>query len=202
MIISLQSKLLNRSLWVSKGSYSFSSSPCSYTECLKPLVPWPSLQQKQHNLLLTEIALRWVQHHSVLTEKDGVILGASSAEQVSVKSSQIGIVWRKKDWPFYSLLPQLEQNCADSEKGPLPKEVVEAVDLAWKIVKPSCPLYWRWAGGEKSKGSLGPISVQTSFRHFLCLKKFVAFWKLKETKEIVWNPFSHQKSRVLWWLWL
>lgn len=72
----------------------------------------------KHDLRLTEVALRWCQHHSVLTEKDGVILGASSAAQ-------------------------LEQNCADSEKGPLPEEVIAALDQAREIVGKDVPPYWR-----------------------------------------------------------
>ncbi|KAG9082300.1 hypothetical protein FS749_006960 [Ceratobasidium sp. UAMH 11750] len=71
-----------------------------------------------HDLRLTEIALRWCQHHSVLTPEDGVIIGASS-------------------------VAQLEQNCADSAKGPLPQEVVEALDAAWDKVGAECPPYWR-----------------------------------------------------------
>ena len=56
----------------------------------------------------------------MLDASDGVILGASSAVQ-------------------------LKQNCEDSEKGPLPQEVVDALDEACKIVKAheSTPLYWR-----------------------------------------------------------
>ncbi|PIL23923.1 hypothetical protein GSI_13674 [Ganoderma sinense ZZ0214-1] len=73
---------------------------------------------EKHQLRLTEIALRWVQHHSVLTPQDGVILGASS-------------------------VAQLEQNLEDSEKGPLPKEVVKALDEARLIVGASAPTYWR-----------------------------------------------------------
>ncbi|TDL27512.1 Aldo/keto reductase [Rickenella mellea] len=72
----------------------------------------------KHNLRLTEIALRWCQHHSVLSPQDGVILGASSATQ-------------------------LEQNCLDSEKGPLPEEVVAALDKAAYIVQNDAPSYWR-----------------------------------------------------------
>ncbi|KAG8762125.1 hypothetical protein FRC11_011035 [Ceratobasidium sp. 423] len=71
-----------------------------------------------HSLRLTEIALRWCQHHSVLKPEDGVILGASSAAQ-------------------------LEQNCADSAKGPLPDEVLKALDSAWELVGAQCPPYWR-----------------------------------------------------------
>ena len=74
--------------------------------------------QEKHGLSLIEIALRWVQHHSVLTPSDGVILGASSAAQ-------------------------LEQNCVASEKGPLPEDVVKALDEAYKIVGFDAPPYWR-----------------------------------------------------------
>jgi len=70
----------------------------------------------KHGLWLTEIALRWCQHHSVLLPTDGVILGASSVEQ-------------------------LEMNCADSAKGPLPADVVEALDKAWTDVSATAPLY-------------------------------------------------------------
>lgn len=74
--------------------------------------------QEKHNLRLTEVALRWCQHHSVLTPSDGIILGASSAKQ-------------------------LEQNCKDSGKGPLPEEVVAALDKARRIVGLDVPPYWR-----------------------------------------------------------
>ncbi|KAJ7632572.1 Aldo/keto reductase [Roridomyces roridus] len=72
----------------------------------------------QHNLRLTEIALRWCQHHSMLNETDGVILGASSAEQ-------------------------LEQNCEDSAKGPLPEAILKAIDEAWEISRATSSAYWR-----------------------------------------------------------
>ncbi|KAF7363400.1 GTP binding [Mycena sanguinolenta] len=72
----------------------------------------------QYNLRLTEIALRWCQHHSVLGEQDGVILGASSASQ-------------------------LKQNCEDSAKGPLPEAVVAALDEAWEISRGTASIYWR-----------------------------------------------------------
>ncbi|KIJ60356.1 hypothetical protein HYDPIDRAFT_117260 [Hydnomerulius pinastri MD-312] len=74
----------------------------------------------KHSLKLTEIALRWCQHHSILTSSDGIILGASSAGQ-------------------------LEENCKNSEKGPLPDDVVAVLDEACRIVKAhgSTPLYWR-----------------------------------------------------------
>ncbi|KAF9264722.1 Aldo keto reductase [Marasmius fiardii PR-910] len=74
----------------------------------------------EHDLSLTEIALRWCQHHSVLTPEDGIVIGASSTEQ-------------------------LEKNCKDSAKGPLPEPVVKALDAAHKMVLSSgdLPRYWR-----------------------------------------------------------
>ncbi|KAI0709123.1 Aldo/keto reductase [Earliella scabrosa] len=85
-----------------------------YFDALKYLQPIAD----KHQLRLTEIALRWCQHHSVLTPEDGIILGASSAAQ-------------------------LKQNLEDSEKGPLPDEVVKALDEARLIVGASAPTYWR-----------------------------------------------------------
>lgn len=79
---------------------------------------------KEHNLTLIETALRWVVHHSKLNMKreeggnDGIIIGVSS-------------------------LKQLEGNITDLEKGPLPKEVVEALDKAWEGIGGTCPSYWR-----------------------------------------------------------
>ncbi|KAF9521128.1 hypothetical protein BS47DRAFT_1286200 [Hydnum rufescens UP504] len=72
----------------------------------------------KHDLRLTEVALRWLQHHSVLTPEDGVILGASSAVQ-------------------------LKQNIEDSLKGPLPQEILDAMDKAWSEIGLDCPPYWR-----------------------------------------------------------
>ncbi|KAF8344214.1 Aldo/keto reductase [Cantharellus anzutake] len=82
----------------------------SALEGLKPVA-------EKHGLRLTEIALRWVQHHSILKPEDGVILGASSAAQ-------------------------LRQNLEDSAKGPLAQEVVEAVDKAWADVGLACAPYF------------------------------------------------------------
>lgn len=77
----------------------------------------------KNNLTLIETALRWVVHHSVLKltdgGNDGIIIGVSS-------------------------LSQLETNLKDLEKGPLPDEVVEALDQAWNtLFKGRSPSYWR-----------------------------------------------------------
>ena len=50
-----------------------------YVDAVEGLLPIA----EKHNVSLAEVALRWMQHHSALTPSDGVILGASSAAQVS-----------------------------------------------------------------------------------------------------------------------
>jgi aflatoxin B1 aldehyde reductase len=73
-------------------------------------------------LTMLEIALQWCVHHSKLKlanqgGNDGVIIGVSSYEQ-------------------------LVGNVKDFEKGPLPQEVVDALDQAWLLAKPYTPDYW------------------------------------------------------------
>ncbi|GAA5915833.1 hypothetical protein JCM5296_000696 [Sporobolomyces johnsonii] len=74
---------------------------------------------KQHNLTLLEIALRWMMHHSMLAPEkgDNLIVGASSVQH-------------------------LEANLSDLEKGPLPDEVVEALDEGWGLTKSIASKYW------------------------------------------------------------
>ena len=76
---------------------------------------------EKHNLTLIEIALRWCKHHSALKMKnggrDGIILGVSS-------------------------LDQLKGNLTDLEKGPLPEDVIQALDEAWLVAKSTTANYW------------------------------------------------------------
>ncbi|KAJ5904353.1 Aflatoxin B1 aldehyde reductase member 2 [Penicillium tannophilum] len=76
---------------------------------------------EKHGLTLIETALRWVHHHSALNMgnggRDGILIGVSS-------------------------FSQLETNLADVQKGPLPQEVVDALDKAWLVAKPYSPPYW------------------------------------------------------------
>ncbi|KAF8925471.1 hypothetical protein BGZ47_003250 [Haplosporangium gracile] len=76
---------------------------------------------EEHGLTLIESALRWLKHHSGLGPNDGIVVGASS-------------------------LKHLEDNLRDLEKGPLPKQVVDAFDGAWEHVKVACPPYY-WSSG-------------------------------------------------------
>jgi len=78
---------------------------------------------KKHDLTLIETALRWCVHHSKLKlakdgGDDGIIMGISSYDQ-------------------------LVQNVEDCEKGPLPNEVVAALDKAWDVAKGESATYWR-----------------------------------------------------------
>lgn len=74
---------------------------------------------QNHGLTDAEVALRWIEHHSQLSEElhDTIIVGASSTKH-------------------------LEGNLADLEKGPLPEDVVEALEKAWLKVKAIAPKYW------------------------------------------------------------
>ncbi|PGH00015.1 hypothetical protein AJ80_09252 [Polytolypa hystricis UAMH7299] len=75
----------------------------------------------KHNLTLVEVAMRWLHHHSALniseSGRDGVIIGISG-------------------------FGQLEQNLDALEKGPLPDEVVSALDEAWLVAKATTANYW------------------------------------------------------------
>jgi aflatoxin B1 aldehyde reductase len=78
---------------------------------------------KEHGLTMLETALRWTIHHSALSTRikggnDGVVVGVSN-------------------------LQQLEGNLRDFEKGPLPEDVVFALEQAWQITKVTAPSYWR-----------------------------------------------------------
>ncbi|KAJ7046581.1 Aldo/keto reductase [Mycena alexandri] len=74
---------------------------------------------EKNNLTMAEVALRWISHHSLLSReyRDAIIIGASS-------------------------LDHIEQNLIDLEKGPLPDEVLTALDEAWLSVKPFATKYY------------------------------------------------------------
>jgi aflatoxin B1 aldehyde reductase len=57
----------------------------------------------------SEACLRWLYYHSALSEKDGVILGASK-------------------------MPQIIQNMTDISKGPLPMEVLQKINSLWEEI--------------------------------------------------------------------
>jgi aflatoxin B1 aldehyde reductase len=74
---------------------------------------------EKHKLTLAEVSMRWLVHHSSLSKEkgDAIIVGASSVKH-------------------------LVENLDDLEKGPLPEDVVEAVDRAWATARAVVPKYW------------------------------------------------------------
>lgn len=73
----------------------------------------------KHGMTMAEVALRWMTHHSLLGEEyqDTILIAASSTKHI-------------------------EQYMKDLEKGPLPAEVVKALDQAWDRVKTLIGRYW------------------------------------------------------------
>lgn len=73
----------------------------------------------KRGLTLAEVALRWMEHYSLMKREtdDAIIVGASSVKH-------------------------LEDNLVDLEKGPLPEDVLEALEKAWAKTKGVAPKYW------------------------------------------------------------
>ena len=67
-------------------------------------------QVKLYNLTSLEVAIRWIAYHSALGNEDGIILGASKAEQIRETAMMM-------------------------RKGPLPVEILETVEDLWSTVK-------------------------------------------------------------------
>ncbi|KAI2464018.1 NADP-dependent oxidoreductase domain-containing protein [Annulohypoxylon bovei var. microspora] len=97
---------------------------------------------KHPGLTLIEVALRWVVHHSELKIKDGndgILIGISSHDQ-------------------------LVSNLDNLEKGPLPEDVVQALDEAWNIAKPNAPNYWHRDLVYTIPARLKPTSLHSNSR--------------------------------------
>ena len=70
---------------------------------------------------MIEASLRWLMHHSALRVKnvyDGMTAGVSKVEH-------------------------LRENLSHLENGPLPNEVVKALDAAWTVLKAETANYWQ-----------------------------------------------------------
>lgn len=80
-----------------------------------------SEEAKKHDITMLQAALRWMVHHSPLEVRnngpDGIIIGVSSEKQ-------------------------LRENLEAIEQGPLPKELVDKLDEAWKIARVDANNYW------------------------------------------------------------
>ena len=77
----------------------------------------------EEGIPMAAAALRWMMHHSRLTAKDGVIIGASR-------------------------MAHLEANLQACAAPELPETVVAGFTEAWEITRSSCPAYARYFGRE------------------------------------------------------
>lgn len=79
---------------------------------------------EQHGLAPLEVAMRWLVHHSKLRVRgdgeDGIIIAGST-------------------------LQQIEENLDWLEKGPLPDDMVDVFDKAWKAAKSDVDPYFQGA---------------------------------------------------------
>jgi aflatoxin B1 aldehyde reductase len=76
---------------------------------------------EEAGISMVEATYRWLLRHSALDETDGVLLGASSTAQ----------------------LQQNLAGCAAASGDPLPNNVLEAFEDAWKITADGAFPYWR-----------------------------------------------------------
>jgi len=75
---------------------------------------------KQYNLTITEIAIRWLVHHSQISARynDGVVLGGNNLQHV-------------------------KQNLEYAERPPLPEDIVKLAQDVWELIKADAPPYCR-----------------------------------------------------------
>ena len=76
---------------------------------------------REFNIEPAEAAFRWLTNHSLLgkNKEDGILIGASS-------------------------IFQLEQNIKSANKEPLPKQIIDALDVAWSEAKSESPEYFQF----------------------------------------------------------
>jgi aflatoxin B1 aldehyde reductase len=74
------------------------------------------------DISMAEASLRWMRHHSMLKEQDGIIIGASKTSHYNA-------------------------NMKSLSEGPLSKELVQAFDDAAKLCQDVCPSYSRGYSG-------------------------------------------------------
>ena len=78
------------------------------------------------SISMTEASLRWIRHHSLLGDKDGIIIGASK-------------------------ISHFDANMSSLLQGPLPAHVVQAFDDAAAIANDVCPSYERGYSGSNTR---------------------------------------------------
>ena len=86
---------------------------------------------EKEGISLLECTFRWMLRHSALSATDGLLLGASSLQQLD---------------------QNLDACLAGMEKEPLSDDVLKAFDDAWKITKTSAFPYWRSYSSDMPNG--------------------------------------------------
>jgi len=88
----LNSNAASGTRWDPKAAGSFAELIMNKYRPLLPVLKPLKESLDQHNITFAQAALRWLQHHSVLTPEDAVILGASSVKQLE------GNMGRQRGW--------------------------------------------------------------------------------------------------------
>jgi aflatoxin B1 aldehyde reductase len=86
---------------------------------------------EKEGIPLLEATYRWLLRHSALSETDGLLLGASSLQQLD---------------------QNLDACLAGMEKGPLSDNILKAFDDAWRITEASAFPYWRAYSSDMPNG--------------------------------------------------
>ncbi|CCA69499.1 related to potassium channel beta subunit protein [Serendipita indica DSM 11827] len=88
------------------------------------------------SLTISEVALRWMSHHSQMKRQDYLHTYISACLMDSCREFGDAVIIGA------SKTVHLEQNLIDLEKGPLPESIVTAVDKAWRVTAPYVQKYW------------------------------------------------------------
>jgi len=89
----------------------------------------------KHGLTMTEIALRWISHHSMLKREynDAVIIGASSLKHVRENLEDL------EKGPLRELI---QKDCTTNLTPCVAEEVVAVLDEVWLEAKPHAAAYF------------------------------------------------------------
>lgn len=105
--------------------------PRFYTESNFKAIKLVQAACDEEDITMLEATFRWLLKHSALSEKDGILLGASSLTQLDENLDACSIAL---------------------EKGPLPESILKAFDEAWEITRESSFPYWRSYSSDMPNG--------------------------------------------------
>lgn len=82
----------------------------------------------EHGIEPAAAALRWLVHHSDLTDESGVFVNMTTEHGIIIGASSLN---------------HFNQNLKATTEPPLPGALIEAIDTAWEQVRPACIKYFR-----------------------------------------------------------